>query len=57
VTDNSTPTLVGNEITGNVADTGGGIYVLRSSLILNDPDDNVYGDNQPDDIYYEPLRE
>ncbi len=54
--ENSSPTIEGNEITGNQAeDSGGGIYVDSSStLILNTPDDNIYEDNQPDDIYYEP---
>ena len=52
----SSPTVKGNTISENVAaEYGGGIYVdSTSTLILSDPDDNIYADNEPDDIYYEP---
>lgn len=50
----SSPIVVGNAFSNNVAEIGGGIYLdIWSRLILNDPDNNVYDANQPDDIYYE----
>ncbi len=51
---NSSPTITGNTITGNTADEGGAIWVSGcSTLHLSIPDDNIYRDNVPDDIYYE----
>ena len=55
VQENSSPTISGNTISDNQAETGGGIWVSGdSTLILNEPDDNIYSDNQPDDIYHSP---
>ena len=52
----SSPRVVSNEFQNNTAgEDGGGIWVGgESTLILNEPDDNIYSGNQPDDIYYEP---
>jgi parallel beta-helix repeat protein len=50
----STSTVTGNTITKNRAERGGANWVSAcSALHLNTPDDNVYRDNIPDDIYYE----
>ena len=54
--DNSSPMVVSNEIQSNTAAIdGGGIWVsVDSTLILSEPDDNIYSANQPDNIYYSP---
>jgi parallel beta-helix repeat protein len=52
--DGSSFSIEKNTISGNVAVNGGGIFVNNATLIFNDPDDNIYEDNQPDDIYYQP---
>jgi parallel beta-helix repeat protein len=56
VFDNSSPMVVSNEIQSNTAgNDGGGIWVSGdSTLILSEPDDNIYSANQPDNIYYSP---
>jgi hypothetical protein len=55
VIENSSPTVVGNEFKDNIAGIeGGAIWVgSKAALVLNDPDDNTYSGNGPDDIYYE----
>jgi len=51
----SSPAITGNIITDNRADSeGGAIWVSGgSTLRLKTPDDNIYRNNVPDDIYYE----
>ncbi|MFO7952200.1 MAG: right-handed parallel beta-helix repeat-containing protein [Bacillota bacterium] len=54
---NSEPVLLGNLFESNEAseaEGGGALWVSNDSVLeLNDPDDNTYDDNIPDDIYEE----
>ena len=52
---NSSVIVENNEFVENVATEGGGAIAIAadSELSLNDPDDNSYRNNQPDDIFYE----
>jgi len=52
--DNSSPRVTGNTFENNEAREGGAIWVSGdSTLKLNDPDDNSYIGNVPDNIHYE----
>ncbi|MCK4900288.1 MAG: right-handed parallel beta-helix repeat-containing protein [Anaerolineales bacterium] len=53
VTNESTVTITANTFSNNESWSGGAIRVESDSvLVRNDPDDNVYQNNQPEDVYY-----
>ena len=53
--DVTSTTLRANEFLNNTAQQGGAIWLsAETDIDISMPDDNVYRDNQPDDIYEEP---
>jgi len=53
VTNESTVTITSNTFSNNESWSGGAVRVESDSvLVLNDPDDNIYQNNEPDDVYY-----
>jgi len=46
--------LVRNEFRNNVATDAGGAIWISNEFVLNDPKDNTYTGNRPNDVYIQP---